>query len=128
MLSLLLLAAAAPLPAPVRGDFDRDGRMDVASVRARAGGGYELVVRPGAPDRPVAVIAWFDRAADLYLDAARAGRWKTWCGKGGGDDGAPCPRNEVQLKGGELMFGIEEASASVVVWTGKRFEVVLLSD
>ena len=46
MLHLVLAAALSGLPAPVSGDFDRDGKADVAAV-VEANGGYDLVVRSG---------------------------------------------------------------------------------
>lgn len=130
MFLAMLAAAAVHLPHPVRGDFDHDGRPDVAEVVAAPGGQYRLIVRRGAPGHPVAVIATFAAAelANLYVDTARPGRWPTWCGKGGGAGNTPCPRKSVTLKGDTLDFGMTEASESVAIWTGQRFEVVLLSD
>jgi hypothetical protein len=76
------------------------------------------------------VIRSFKREelGSLYMDTAKSGDWKTWCGKGGGDERDLCPRTSVRLKGGELIFGAAEASQSVVIWNKRRFEVILLSD
>lgn len=130
MIAAILAAAALHLPAPVRGDFDHDGRSDTAEVVATLGGRFELIIRRGARGHPTAVIATFHAAdlPDLYVTKATPGRWKTWCGKGGGSDDQPCPRTYVVLKGETLDFGIQEASESVALWTGKRFEIVRLSD
>jgi hypothetical protein len=131
MLVLLLLSvAAARLPPPVHGDFDHDGKRDSAAIVKSAKGGYALVVRRGVAGHPETVVARIEGSdlPDFFIDQAKAGRWETWCGKGGGADSDPCPRKYVNLKGGELTFGVKEVSESVVLWTGKRFEVVLLSD
>lgn len=128
MILALLAAAAINLPAPVRGDFDHDGKPDVAEVVAAPGGKFNLVVRRGAG--PVEVVDTFDvkAVANLYVTKAKPGRYQTWCGKGGGADKDPCPRRSVVLSGDTLDYGAEEASELVAVWTGKRFEVVPLSD
>ena len=118
------------LPSPVNGDFDRDGRKDVAQFVLSRGGTYTLVIRRGAGGRPVVIADGFQlsRMSDVFIAKADPGHWETWCGKGGGSDDEPCPRKYVNLKGGELVFGIQEATESVVLWTGKRFAVVLISD
>jgi len=129
-LALWLAASIAHLPSPLRGDFDHDGRKDVASLVPARHGQFQLIISRGATGRPTSVIRTFKREelANLYLDTAKAGRWKTWCGKGGGDERDPCPQASVLLKGGELTFGTAEASESVVIWNRGRFEVILLSD
>jgi hypothetical protein len=131
MLAAIVLATAiANLPPPVRGDFDHDGKTDVAEVVAGKDGVYRLVVRRSDRRRSVALIQEFDgrELTNLYLDTARPGRWRTWCGKGGGSDSDPCPHKTVMLRGDTLSFGMKEASESIAIWNGRRFEVVLLSD
>jgi hypothetical protein len=131
MLAAVLAAAAvAGAPPSVRGDFDRDGKVDVAEFVAAQDGDFRLVIRPGDRRRPMAVIETVNRAAlgDIYLEKAKPGRYRTWCGKGGGGEGDPCPVKAVRLRGAVLSFGKREASQSVVIWNGRRFEVVLLSD
>jgi hypothetical protein len=129
---LAALAAAltlSALPAPFRGDFDHDGKPDVALV-VRFHGQYRLIVRRGARPRRSIFLATFDQDAigKLFLDKASPGRRRTWCGKGGGKENDPCPREWVRLSGDTLGFGMQEASYSVALWTGRRFEQVLLSD
>jgi len=128
--AIMLAAAIAKLPAPVRGDFDQDGKPDLAEILPRRDGSYELIIRRSNPARSVAVIASLSAGELRYFFVAkgRAGRYRTWCGKGGGSDDDPCPRKAVVLRGDTLTFGTQEASESVALWTGKRFEVVLLSD
>jgi len=127
---ILLAGAITGLPAPVRGDFDHDGKIDVAEIVPAANGRFDLVIRRGAAGHPVSVIASYNASqlANLYVTTAKPGHWRTWCGKGGGADSDPCPRASVTLKGDTLDFGMKEASESVAIWTGQRFEVVLLSD
>jgi len=127
---LILAAALMHLPAPVRGDFDHDGKPDVAQVVPAPHGLYQLVIKRGAKGHPVSVIGTFTHhdLSHLFVTTARPGRWRTWCGKGGGNDGDPCPYRGVRLRGDTLDFGMAESTESVVLWNGKRFEVVLISD
>ncbi len=131
MLAAIILASAVmSLPAAVRGDFDHDGKPDVAEVMARHDGAYQLVIHRSDPRRSVAVITTLSGSelANFFVSKGRPGHYRTWCGKGGGQDGDPCPRKSVTLRGDTLTFGTEEASESVALWTGRGFEVVLLSD
>jgi hypothetical protein len=131
MLTAFILAAAlSHLPASMQGDFDFDGKPDVAEFVPSSNGGYNLIIRRGATDHPDVVIKTFaaQALANLYLDVAKSGHYETWCGKGGGAEDDPCPYLAVDLKGGELMFGYEEASTMVVIWTGTAFEPILISD
>ena len=120
---LLLLSAMAP-PAPVTGDFDRDGRRDVARLRAdRVGVTIEIESR-GRRHR-------IDRQSfsEPYLGINRfRGRVKTVCGKGYDVDCGPGAPNTVRLRGGELVYGQRESSDFVVLWIGGRFRAVQLSD
>ena len=129
MLAVLLAAATATLPAPVTGDFDRDGTVDVAAI-VQGDGGYALVVRPGATGRAEAKVATFTtaNAARLYLTKAAPGVEATACAKGAGRADAPCVRKSVTLSGDVLDFGTPEASRAVALWNGKAFEVVWLED
>jgi hypothetical protein len=127
MLAVLLAAATVTLPAPVSGDFDRDGVVDVATIVQR-GDGYALVVRPGAAGRAEASVATFTaaNAAHLYLAKAAPGVEATACAKGAGP--AACVRKSVTVTGDVLDFGTPEASRAVALWNGKAFEVVWLAD
>jgi hypothetical protein len=128
--TVILAAALSGLPAPITGDFDFDGRPDLAAFVQTPGGGQEIIIRRGAAGHPSVVVERYDPPGvnDPFLDTAKSGRFETWCGKGGGSDDEPCARTFVDLRGGELMFGNKEASASVVIWTGEAFDAVLISD
>jgi hypothetical protein len=131
MLAAVLIAVAiARLPAPIHGDFDHDGKLDVAEIVARRDGSYQLVIRRSDRARSVSLIETIsaNELPSYYVTKGRAGHYRTWCGKGGGSDDDSCPRKSVTLRGDILTFGMQEASESVAIWTGKRFEVVLLSD
>ncbi len=131
MISAIALAASiSALPNPVRGDFDHDGKLDIAEIVHVRPDAFQLVVRFGGKKRSAAVIESFNTQDlhDFYLAKARPGRWMTWCGKGGGEDGDPCPEIAVRLRGDTLSFGAVEASESVAIWDGRKFRVVLLSD
>lgn len=128
--SLFLAAVLASTPAPVRGDFDHDGKPDSAHIVRWKPGLYHLVIRRGAPGHPVAVIDTIkeEDLFNLFLTRAKPGRWQTWCGKGGDEGDGPCRRKSVQLHGDTLAYGTKESSEAVALWTGRRFEVVWLSD
>ena len=133
MLAAIAMAAAmSRLPPPIRGDFDHDGRQDVAQVVRGSHGGYRLVAHRGAAGHPDVVVTALrrDELHDFFLTIEKPGRLETWCGKGGddgGDPNAPC-RRFVTLRGDTLAFGMRESTESVAIWTGGRFEVVLISD
>lgn len=127
MIPLVMAGALVTMLPTVAGDFDRDGRADRAVVR-KSNGGYELVVtRAAAPRHPVVVFS-MKAAGNFFVDRARPGRWKTACGKGYGPDQDHCARRFVKISGDVLYFGFEESSEAVALWTGKRFEIVWLSD
>jgi hypothetical protein len=126
--SLLLAATVAMSPAPVRGDFDHDGKLDLAEVVRGPEGQYQLVVRRAAEEKAPVAITTFKELANVYVTTQPPGRQKTWCGKGGGPKNAPCPRVEVTLSGDTLAFGTKEASLMVAMWNGRSFDVIALSD
>ena len=124
MLAIILAAATAALPAPVSGDFDRDGVTDVAALVA-VDGGYDLIVRPGGASRAAVKVTTL-KASHIFLAKAAPGVEATACAQGAGT--GPCARKSVTLTGDTLAFGTPEASRAVALWTGERFEVVWLDD
>jgi hypothetical protein len=129
MLANILAAATATLPAPVSGDFDRDGRIDVAALVA-TGGGYDLVVRPGDSARgQIKVMTLRSKTlSGFYLGKAKAGVEATACAKGIGRATDLCAVRSVTLTGDTLQFGTTEASRAVALWADGQFRVVWLSD
>lgn len=130
IVALAMAVAMSHLPPPVRGDFDRDGKPDTAQVVAGPEHTYRLVVTPGDPHRQPTTIDTFseDELQGLKLGKERAGRLKTWCGKGGGVDDDPCPYRAVVLPGETLSYGTPWSSEWIAIWNGHRFERVLISD
>ena len=126
---IALLLAVTTTFAPLKGDFDHDGRQDTAQIVA-SNGRYGLRVTRGVdPQHPV--VVWdLGKTKPLYPFVARArgGRFQTACGKGLGSDSDPCPRAWVTARDGDLTFGIEESTGAVALWNGKRFDVEWLSD
>ena len=114
---------------PIRGDFDHDGKTDVVKFVAKPKGDYQLIVRRKRAGRPVSIITSVVRSdmPNLFLTIAKPGRWRTWCGKGGGSVSAPCPRAFVDLYGMTIDFGTEGSTEFVAIWTGRKFTVVQLS-
>jgi hypothetical protein len=124
--------ASAATPTVARGDFDRDGLRDTARVVRGPDGHYRIVVKLGAKARRPVVVYDFGRGrGDFFVASDRPGRYETACHKGYGPDayeGRPCAHNSVVLKGDVFSFGVAESSEAVALWTGRRFEVVWISD
>ncbi len=130
MIGLVALAAALMnVPEPIRGDFDWDGKIDVARA-VRTADGYDLViVRAANPRKPVIIFSTTD-FGNIYVDKEPPGLLKTWCGKRieRRKRDQPCPRKILNLRGETLSYGWEEASMAVAYWNGKKFEEVWISD
>lgn len=79
MLATIALATTLyTSPPKIRGDFDRDGRPDVAEI-SRYGGAYVVMIHTGAqPKKGIVVKTLGPVSGDFFLDTARSGSWKTW--------------------------------------------------
>ena len=129
IVAIIAAAIVAHLPAPIFGDFRHDGHRERAEVIRRPKGGYSLVVsREGQGGGRADVIFSMKSARDFYVDRAKPGHYRTACGKGYGPDQDHCTLEAVDLKGDTLDFGFSESSEAVAMWTGRRFEVVWISD
>jgi|GEM_PF-2646064 len=121
-LGALLLAAAAQAETTLRteGDFDGDGRGDVAALEFDAKR-YRLVVRLGAaPDEDVILREGPRSRAGNFLATRPAGVYETFPF----DD-----RSEtVVTHHAGISYGTLESSESLVYWTGAEFRTVWLSD
>lgn len=127
---LLALAGEAPatrLPPAIHGDFDRDGRRDVARVIRRSGGLLLEVTRASQPTRPLTVYR-LRNVDEFELRRAKRGIVATACSKGLGPRSDPCPRKAVHISGDMIEFGYAEGSRALVPWTGSSFDVVWISD
>lgn len=124
-ITLLILAGS---PASITGDFDHDGRPDVASIHRDGPEAYALSVKRGAdPHRPLRL--GLGRRAPDSLDLAPADSIQaTACGKGLGAHDAPCPRATVAVLKGDLLLTHAEASQAVMKWDGRRFQLKWISD
>ena len=127
LLEMALASTLSTLPRPVRGDFDRDGKADIAEVLANRAGSFILVVSRGAEPKKMELVDTIEDVTDFYLALQKPGRAVTACAKGFGED-RPCKRTTVTTRGDTLAFGTEEASGAVAIWNGKSFEVEWLSD
>jgi hypothetical protein len=126
---IALLLAATTAFAPVKGDFDHDGRQDTAQIVSTSGRHRLQVTRGADPRHPVVVWDLGEtKPLHPFVSIARAGRFQTACGKGLGRDSDPCPRAWVTVKAGDLTFGAEESTEAVALWNGRRFEIAWLSD
>lgn len=93
---LIIAAAVARIPAAIRGDLNHDGKPDVAEIAPGPRSGYRLIVHREAVGHPVSVVITLTHnTLPDYLTTSKPGRWQTWCGKGGGNDGDPCPRSSI---------------------------------
>jgi len=125
----LLLALAALTQGPIVGDFDHDGRPDIATFRQSANGVVLSIKRGVKPDAPVLLPLRLDKVPDYLAVVDKPGHYKTACGKGYyGLESGNCTRNDVDLAKGDLLFGFEESSGAAVLWTGTKFQIEWLSD
>lgn len=128
MLAPWFLLVAASIPAPLSGDFDHDGRQDLATVLREGDEAYVLSVkRGGAPDAPTR-IRLGKGVPDILMAAEARSVEATACAKGLGPRDAPCPDKVVTVEKGDLLFGSAEASLAVAKWDGRAFRVTWISD
>ena len=113
----------------VSGDFDGDGRRDQARVMIDTRRGRLAVfIQRGAGGRPQMVQSdKLDALIGVGLSVQPAGSYPTACGRGAGDDRAPC-RPVVTSRHPLLMMSYFEASDIVFRWRGKRFVGDALTD
>jgi hypothetical protein len=121
----MILAVAFGASLVARGDFNFDGRRDLARV-ARVRHGYEIVVDHAGGRREIIDRGDFN---DPYVAINHQRGWvRTACGKG---YDLRCTRrdpNRIFLRGGELLFGDRESSDFVVIYRKNSAVVVQLSD
>ena len=130
LIALLSAVSVIALPEAVRGDFDHDGKVDIARFEQSRPGWRRLVIRPGNKSRPLAVVGEFKEGdlPSMFLTKRKPGKVQTWCGKGGDAGDGPCVYKSLKLRGDTLAFGTKESSEAVAYWTGKGFRVVWVSD
>lgn len=118
--------------APLKGDFDHDGRQDTAGLTRLASGRYGLQIARGADPRhpmTIQVLRPGETLRNIFLDTARGGRFQTACDKGCyGPETGRCSRDWITARDGDLTFGTEESSAAIVLWNGTDFDVEWTSD
>jgi hypothetical protein len=128
MLAPWLLLVAASLPAPLTGDFDHDGRSDVAAVVRESDTAYVLTVKRGAAPGAPAKLS-LGRGFPEILETAQASAVEaTACAKGAGAHNAPCPVKTVAIQKGDLLLTSPEASQAVMKWDGQAFRLEWISD
>jgi hypothetical protein len=130
MITAAFVTGAALLFSSFRGDFDHDGKPDLAQVIKLSPHKFELVVTRGADPKHPVVVETMDDIDDFYVVRAEPGRYQSACSKGYdlGPDDPGCKRPWTKLKGDNLGFGTQQSSDAIAIWTGKRFEVIWLSD
>jgi hypothetical protein len=115
-------AQRAPYTLSTRGDFDGDGRADMATY----------VVEPGRRTRMTALLS--SQPAEVVIeetDGRHYGDFFETLPPGSytplkeGPNHHPVP---VQLHTDVIAFGSEEASAAVIYWTGAKFEWIWMTD
>jgi hypothetical protein len=125
-------SAQAATPAAARGDFDRDGVIDHATVVRGSDGHYRVLVHSGPKGSRIRIVYDFGpRPGDDFVARANPGRYETACHQGYGPDsreGRPCRHDYLVPKGDVFTFGVAEASEAVAWWTGRDFDVVWMSD
>jgi len=128
MLAPWLQLVAASLPAPITGDFDHDGRPDVAAIAREGDNAYVLTVKRGAaPDAP-ARLPLGKGFPEILETASASAAEATACAKGAGPSAAPCPEKTVAIRKGDLLLTSPEASQAVMTWDGRSFRLAWISD
>lgn len=123
MTAVLLAMALISAPAPVEGDFDRDGRTDRAEVIGGANGAHQLIVRRASGGSVVVADLKADDLPNFYLTKIAPGQVSARCA-----EASSACRQTLTLSGETLSFGTREASQAVAVWRGDRFMVAWVSD
>jgi hypothetical protein len=112
--------AQQPLALSTRGDFDGDGRRDVAKLTAN-GSSYRLVAQLSSEPREIVISEGNDSRYGDFLGTVPPG---TYTPSRACED-HPKP---VVVKHEAISYGSSEASESVIYWTGKKFEWVCIGD
>lgn len=125
---LMVLFLLGGFPGPISGDFDHDGRQDVASIELEGRDVYFLNVRRGAaPDSPVRLFLGFSYPDKLTI-APREQSEVTVCAKGLGPGNRPCAPAKVTIRKGDLLLTRSEASQALMIWDGQAFRLEWISD
>lgn len=112
------------------GDYDGDGVRDVAVFVKTADGKADAVVVSGKTKQ----IYRLERGIDLKVAMPRMGvrtvkpgTYQTACGKGSGDERAPCEPSVTARHDAVEVFTFE-VGATLYVWRGKGFRGSVTSD
>ena len=121
----MILALMLGASLDVQGDFDHDGRREMAHI-VRVKDGYEVVVDHADGRRQIVDHGDFN---DPYVAINRDRGWvRTACGKGYDLECTHRDPKRIFLRGGELLFGDRESSDFVVIYRKSRAIVVHLTE
>jgi hypothetical protein len=103
-------------PFYLRGDFNGDGKIDIAAlVKQRSTGKVEIAIIHGATDKVIVLGAGtaVDNGGDDFewMDS-----WEI-CSKDRMDSGTSVPK----LRGDALLVSKSEAASALIYWNGKRY-------
>lgn len=113
----------------ITADFDGDGRKDTAAIYLNeAKGAFGVFVMRGAGGPAIELhrgklgYVW-----NTDLDVVPPDRYETACGRGHGDDTAPC-RPVIVTRWPAIAFFYYEASSQIFFWNGRRFDGEWITD
>jgi hypothetical protein len=118
----------------VKGDFDGDGKPDVAEVFVNPSESrFSIFVRLHAVDRwqkagHETEIKWLE---EMGISLVKPGRYETACGKG--YDDSFCAHGEpdyLRLSANGIDFFVQESADSIIYWdkTNRTFQTIQMSD
>jgi hypothetical protein len=130
LLAAALAACATTAPASwqdgdARGDFDGDGRRDIALFEETPDGALVVIVRrAAAPNEPLSVWGGDISSAPYFtLSAAPPGTYRTNCEAYGGCSGAT-PEQVALSHDGLIVRGVDDGSRTLYYWDGATFQNV----
>lgn len=112
------------------GDYDGDGVKDSAAFIKTSNAHAEAIVTLGGSGRVYQLEAGLDLRTQMPrmgLMTAGPATFQTACGKGSGDDSAPCEPSITTTRDTVLVV-VFEAGAILYAWDGKGFKETIISD
>lgn len=103
-------------PSFLRGDFDGDGKVDVAAlVRQRSTGKFGIAIVHGANNK-VTILGAGTSIGNGGDDFEWMDSWEIYS-----KDGATKGTNTPKLRGDTLLVSKSEAASGLIYWNGKRY-------
>jgi len=113
----------------IRGDFDGDGRQDIALFEETPDGVLSVIVRrAGAPNEPLSIWGGDIASAPYFaISAAPPGTYRTMCHLYDGC-GANVPEQVTLAHDGIIVHALEGPAEFYYYWDGAAFRDILISE